>query len=121
MQTYGVLFDSEGDMVMTQGSPQYHSTPRSSFGHRLMKGYLESSFLHSSKSSCYTVNNTISGNETTGTLDRLVQDNHMKEMEHRNNRMNEELESMRQELAAMTESNESLQAEVNKLSKKLSK
>ncbi|KAK9696115.1 hypothetical protein QE152_g32109 [Popillia japonica] len=90
-----------------------HSTPRSSFGHHLLKGYVESGISNLSITS--------SANESHSMYfpERTVLEEQIQQLQHQNRQVTEELARVKVELTATAEHNEILQAELDKVVKKL--
>lgn len=91
------------------------STPKSSFGHHLLRGYAES--MNMSSCSSYSLNEV----PTFVGPDRTMLEDRIQELEHQKRKVAEELNNAKGELAQSLEQNEKLQATLDKTLKKLTR
>lgn len=91
------------------------STPRSSFGHHLLKGYVESGISNLS------ITSSANENQSMYFPDRTVLEEQIQQLQHQNRQVTEELTRVKLELTSITEQNETLQADLDKVLKKLAK
>ncbi|GJQ86037.1 hypothetical protein Trydic_g8898, partial [Trypoxylus dichotomus] len=89
------------------------STPRSSFGHHLLKGYVESGISNLSIAS------SVHENQSLYFPERTVLEEQIQQLQHQNRQVTEELARVKAELTATSEQNEALQADLDKVLMKL--